>query len=276
MIVSLQVILWISNFITVSHTFGITVPITTSRSILLTSSRNTILMASSSTSPKADTDSGFQPFAVNLKLKIKEERRKDFLSLIKNNQKETLDLEPASLQYVIGEDIDTSNTFYIHEEFIGINGFDVHSNMLHNADWVKFKNSNSFVKGGEPMLNFYYDDAFQFEDVNPQKIPIRSAFCVHVELCIKPEERNEFLNVIAQNQKGSLETEPLCLQYVYGESLDEKNKFIFHEEYKGEDGGKQGFDAHAQTPHFKIWEDFVEKRDPFTKPPVVNFFRTLK
>merc|ERR1719512_60378 len=65
-------------------------------------------------------------YAVNLKFSIKPERREDFFTLIRDNQKKTLDLEPAALQYVVGEDVDTPNTFYIHEEFIGSEGFDAH------------------------------------------------------------------------------------------------------------------------------------------------------
>ena len=80
--------------------------------------------------------------------------------------------------------------------------------------------------------------------------------------------------MIRNNQKGSNENEPLCLQYVYGESTVEPNKFLFHEEYEGAEGGKEGFDAHAAAPHFKKWEEFVEK-DPFTKAPVVNCFKSL-
>ena len=80
--------------------------------------------------------------------------------------------------------------------------------------------------------------------------------------------------MIENNSNGSNNDEPLCLQYVYGESTTEPNKFIFHEEYKGKHDGKEGFDAHASAPHFKVWEEFAEK-GPFTKDPVVHFFKSL-
>jgi quinol monooxygenase YgiN len=213
-------------------------------------------------------------YALNLKFTLKSERREEFLSLVKDNQKKTLDLEPAALQYVVGEDVDSPNTFYLHEEFIGSAGFDAHREMPHAATWAAFKDSNPFIEGGEPELDLYYEFKSKYDLDTPNQIPIRSAFCVHVELCIKPEIREEFLKVIENNQKGSTEDEPLCLQYAYGESASTANTFIFHEQYKGEDGGKEGFDAHTKAPHFGAWEEFVEK-DPFTKPPVVNFFKTL-
>ena len=64
-----------------------------------------------------------KPFAVNLKFSIKDDRRNDFLSLIQANQQKTLDLEDQSLQYVVGEDATETNTFYLHEQFTSLEGF---------------------------------------------------------------------------------------------------------------------------------------------------------
>ena len=91
----------------------------------------------------------------------------------------------------------------------------------------------------------------------------------------KNKVRQEFIKVILNNQRGSVEDEPLCLQYEIGECTNEENKFIFHEEYTGDNDGKEGFDAHSKVLHFQKWEEFVQM-DPFTKPPVVNFFKTLR
>ena len=34
--------------------------------------------------------------------------------------------------------------------------------------------------------------------------------------------------------------------------------------------------THTKSPHFKVLEDFVEEYDdPFTRPPVVEFFKTI-
>eukprot|EP00978_Attheya_sp_CCMP212_P035868 scaffold158581_cov62-Attheya_sp.AAC.1 len=210
-----------------------------------------------------------RPFAVNLKFSIKPERRDDFLSLIKENQVKTLETEAAALQYVVGEDITEPNTFYLHEQFTSEEGFIYHRDTPHVSDWVQFRDSDPFTKGGEPIFHFY------FGTHEAEKVPIRSAFCLHVELCIKPEVRDIFLEVIENNQKGSTsDVEPLCLQYVYGENKDIPNTFVFHEEYAGDNGGKEGFDFHATTPHFAEWETFAST-DPFTKPPVVDIFKTL-
>jgi quinol monooxygenase YgiN len=106
-------------------------------------------------------------------------------------------------------------------------------------------------------------------------VPEEAPFCLNVDLFPKAEIRNEFLQVIANNKQGSDQDEPLCLQYVYGESVDKPDTFHFHEQYSGANGGKEGFDAHTQAPHFAAWEAFASTGEPFTQPPVVYFFKAL-
>ena len=96
-------------------------------------------------------------------------------------------------------------------------------------------------------------------------------FCVNVNLYVKPERREEFLKVIAINSAGTLANEPLNISYTWGESTTEKNTFHFQEQFKG----KEGFDAHTQSPHFAVWQQFTDSEDsPFWKPPSVIFFES--
>lgn len=208
-----------------------------------------------------------KPYAVNLKFTVKEDRRDDFLTLIRDNQRKTLELESKALQYVVGEDVDSPNTFFLHEQFIGKEGFEEHRTMKHAGDWANFKSTDPFTDDGSPTLVFF--ECVVDDNVEYKQVPIQPAFCVHAELCIKEEVREEFLRVIENNAKGSNE-EVLCLQYSYGESEDTPNKFVFHEEFLG----KEGFDAHASMPHFLAWEKFAGT-DPFTKPPKVDFYTTI-
>ena len=202
-----------------------------------------------------------KPFAVNLKLSIKDDRREGFLSLIRSNQRKTLDLESESLQYVVGEDAETKNTFYLHEQVTSSQGFLDHRATDHTADWAAFKATDPFV-GSIEM------DSYLLEHSTSECEPRKEAFGVQVVLCIKPEVREDFLKCISANRAGSMQ-EPLCYQYAYGESDTTPNRFIFHEEYKS----REGFEAHKQTPHFADWETFAAT-DPFTEPPVVNFFES--
>ena len=75
------------------------------------------------------TNKDIKPYGLNLRCKIKPERRDDFISVIKDRQRETLELEPASLQYVVGEDVNDCNTFYIHQQYLGEEGFVDHVNL---------------------------------------------------------------------------------------------------------------------------------------------------
>ena len=92
---------------------------------------------------------------------------------------------------------------------------------------------------------------------------------LNVILRLKEEAREKFLEVILNNQKGTLnkELEPLALEYIFGEDANEPNTFHFHEKYLGE----AGIAAHNAAPHFAVWEEFVQT-DPFTSPPEVYKF----
>ena len=92
-------------------------------------------------------------------------------------------------------------------------------------------------------------------------------YCLNVQLCIKPERRDEFLATIKANQAGTLSKEPLAVTYLFGEDESTPNTFHFFEQYEG----RAGFEAHTQAPHFADWEAFAST-DPFTSPPVVSFY----
>jgi quinol monooxygenase YgiN len=121
------------------------------------------------------------------------------------------------------------------------------------------------------------------------KRPIqKNTIGLNVNLYPKANVRNDFLRAIADNKKGTDTTEPLALQYFYGEATNAPGgpelpvdawggtkPFYLHEQYSGDNHGKEGFDAHASSPHFAAWEDFVAT-DPFEKDPEVFFFHILE
>ena len=97
-----------------------------------------------------------------------------------------------------------------------------------------------------------------------------SKFCLNVKLCVKPERRGEFIECIRNNQKGTLSSEPMAIEYVWGEDTNEANTFHFYEKYEG----RVGFEQHQSTAHFAAWEEFAST-DPFTSPPVVQFYEEM-
>ena len=205
------------------------------------------------------------PFAINVKVSVKPERRAEFLDAIGKDAAQTLATEPGALQFTLGEDTETKNVFHFHEQYKTLEDIKHHQSMKHFAEYQSFCESDPFTE--DPVFHTYQCKH------DPIKIAPRPAFCLNVELCVQTDFRDEFLEVIDNNQKGSRK-EPLCLQYDYGESIDEPNSFYFHEEYTGKEEGKEGFDAHSVAPHFQKWEEFAAK-DPFTKPPIVNFFKSI-
>lgn len=205
------------------------------------------------------------PYCINLRCKVKDSRRADFLELIRENQKQTLANEQEALQYVVGEDVDIPNVFYIHEQFKSSEGFVFHRDTPHNANWQAFKASDPFEE--LPVTDFYHGTH------EPTTVPIRDAYCLNVQLHIKQDVRDEFLRVVENNAKNTVK-EPLCLQYVYGQDEMNPTIFHFHEEFTGRESGKEGFEAHTRTDHFGVWEEFVAKK-PFASPPLVSFYRTL-
>ena len=68
-----------------------------------------------------------------------------------------------------------------------------------------------------------------------------------VECNVKPERRDEFLEVIKHDAEHSENDEPGCLRFDVLNDLQDRNKFFFYECYKDEDARL----AHRETPHFK-------------------------
>jgi len=146
---------------------------------------------------------------------------------------------------------------------------------------------NAFVDDEEPFeeppVICLYNLREESDDVVTKKRGVyKESFGLNVNLYPKASVRDDFLKVISGNKQGTDTIEELALQYTYGESTTidgisegSANTFHFHEQYKGKDHGKEGFDVHASMPHFAAWEEFVQT-DPFEKDPEVFFFKIIE
>jgi quinol monooxygenase YgiN len=194
----------------------------------------------------------------------------------------------GNLQFVVGQDVEDENTFHLHEEFVNLQAFRDHCASPHFVRYDDYVKTNQPFTA-DPSIYFYYPMG---EDRNGSSSPVKKqpihkgAFGLNVNLYPKANVRETFLNVILNNKKGTDTLEELALQYTFGESTtlqddgpdtrsSSSNIFHFHEQYSGDDHGKEGFDAHTRAPHFAAWEDFVAT-DPFEKDPEVYFFRILE
>lgn len=227
-----------------------------------------VLLVRQSTSFSTSSDNMSRPFAINVQFRVKPERRQEFLRVMQSNIQQTLGKEPNALQFVLGQDLEQPDIYYLHEEYKTRHDHaDLHSKTAYYDECMKFFATEPF---SEPHQA---DEYYLAHDPPSEKVPSRhgTVICLNVELCIQPDVRDEFLRVIQNNKRGSDLDEPLCLQYSYGESIKQPNSFYFHEQYQGE----EGLDAHNAAPHFKVWEDFAVN-DPFTKPPVVQKYKLLE
>lgn len=80
---------------------------------------------------------------------------------------------------------------------------------------------------------------------------------------IKPEHREEFIEAMLLDAKGSVENEPDCLRFDVIQDQEDPNRIYLYEVYKD----RAAFEYHVTTPHLKKWREtvkewFVEPRPP--------------
>jgi len=219
-----------------------------------------------------------KPFALNAKLSVIPELREVWMKEIQAFQKSTRNDEERSLEFSVSEDVGKPNTFYLHQQYADKAAFRAHLESPHSKRYEAFLVSDKpFSKGGDPITYFFspLEEGSDWAIKNKRSKPSKTGYCVTVNLYPKKAKRGEFLEVIKANKQGTDTTEKLALQYTFGESALKPGVFHFHEEYKGKEEGKQGFDAHANSPHFAGWVKFTET-DPFEKPPEVYFSKILE
>jgi len=208
-------------------------------------------------------------YCLNVKLAVKPERRDEFLECIKNNQRGTLGTEPLAVVYTYGEEVDNPNTFYFHEKYKGKEGFEAHAAAPHFAAWEKFAATDPFTS---PPEVFFFDEVGEAPNKGKGKGKgkgerTRQGYCLNVLLNIKPDRVEEFLKGIADDQKGTLTTEKLGMNFLIGKDTTEANRFHLFERYVG----KAGFEAHVASPHFAEWKALVDS-GLCTSEPVAKFY----
>ncbi len=79
-------------------------------------------------------------------------------------------------------------------------------------------------------------------------------FAVIVKIQIKPEHREEFIEAMLADARGSVENEPDCLQFNIVQDAEDPNRLWLYEVYRD----AEAFERHKQTPHFTTWVETVE------------------
>ena len=87
-----------------------------------------------------------------------------------------------------------------------------------------------------------------------------------VTINIKPGFKDQFMEALMGDARGSVNDEPGCLRFDVLEDGEEPNRIYLMEEYQDE----AAFRAHTQQPHMTKWRDTV--KDWYATPTQV--FRT--
>jgi quinol monooxygenase YgiN len=85
-------------------------------------------------------------------------------------------------------------------------------------------------------------------------------FAVIVKVDIKPEHKEEFLEAMFDDARGSVQNEPNCLLFNVVQDGADPNCLRLYEVYKD----AAAFDEHTKTPHFVRWVETT--KDWLAKP----------
>jgi quinol monooxygenase YgiN len=85
-----------------------------------------------------------------------------------------------------------------------------------------------------------------------------------VTINIKPGFKDQFMEALMEDARGSVNNEPGCLRFDVLEDSEEPNRIYLMEEYRDE----AAFQAHTQQPHMTKWRDAV--KDWFASPTQVS------
>jgi autoinducer 2-degrading protein len=83
-----------------------------------------------------------------------------------------------------------------------------------------------------------------------------------VEVNVKPERLDDFLELIKYDAEHSENDEPGCLRFDVLRDTEDPHKFFYYEVYRDEAARM----AHRETPHYKHYAS--ESADMFTGSPV--------
>lgn len=86
-------------------------------------------------------------------------------------------------------------------------------------------------------------------------------FAVIVKVHIKPQHKDEFVEEMLADGRGSVANEPGCLLFNIVEDSEDPNCLHLYEVYKD----AQTFEVHKETPHFVRW---VEKTADWLAKPL--------
>ena len=80
-------------------------------------------------------------------------------------------------------------------------------------------------------------------------------FSLVVQVEVRPEDREEFLDAVRVNAEASVRDEPGCHRFDVSAVADDETRFVLYELYDDADA----FAAHKQTAHFRAWRQVADR-----------------
>ena len=161
-------------------------------------------------------------FCLNVCLRVKPERREEFLACIRANQKGTLATEPLAVTYTYGEDGSTPDTWRFFEQYVGKAGFEAHTKTEHFAAWEAFASSEPSPFSAPPEVRFFVEDSATSVCAGAAAVrevveegDFTKLFCLDVTMSVKPESREAFLEALRADQQGALADEPRAVSCLF-------------------------------------------------------------
>ena len=95
-------------------------------------------------------------------------------------------------------------------------------------------------------------------------------YILQVNLHVKPEELDKFMNASMENAAASTVNEPGCARFDIMQQADDPTRFIYMEVYRDEASAKQ----HKETKHYNRWREVAEPllAEPRTRVIYTNVF----
>merc|ERR1712157_696243 len=93
-------------------------------------------------------------FCVNVRFTAKPDRREEMREMLQKNLTETLATEPLALAHAFGQSESDENTFHVHEEWEGRQGFELHISTPHVKKWFEFVATGPMAE--EQKVAFYF------------------------------------------------------------------------------------------------------------------------
>ncbi len=89
-------------------------------------------------------------------------------------------------------------------------------------------------------------------------------YALVVTIQIQPEHREEFIEAMLDDARGSVHNEPGCLRFDVLQDQNNPNQIYLYEVYRDQ----AAFEAHLRAPHLIRWRETV--KDWYAAPTVVH------